>query len=277
MTDDDFAFPAEVEDIAAVPGELRPLYEAAHGGGYSLKPNVAKLRDNPGLKGALDKERIGHKTQTKKAKALEDFVSQLAQTLEVADPSEIPTRIEELRGRASPQANDAVRAEIEGRFKQTYAAQLEQERREKEKLRKALTETLVDREVQSAIGAARGNLKTLFPHVKQSVQLIEEEGRLVPRVLDASGSVRYRDDGMPMTAADFVSELRRDADFAPNFEGTGNTGSGARGAGGSGAGAGKSQKAYSLEEWRGVVARAKPDERTQLLKDLNAGRVVVRR
>ena len=214
MSDDtEFSFPGDVSDITEVPGEFRALYEAKSGGGYAIKPSVAKLRDNPILKGALDKERASHKASAKKAKAAEEFIGQIAQVLEVADQNEVLTRIEELRGRASPQAKDAVRAEIEGRFKQT----IEQERREKEKLKTALTETLVDREVQAAIGAARGNLKALFPHVKQSVHLIEEDGRTCSARPRLSGAVRYRDDGLPMTSADFVNELRRDADFAPKL------------------------------------------------------------
>ncbi len=81
-----------------------------------------------------------------------------------------------------------------------------------------------------------------------------------------------------MTAADLVAEMRRDADFAGLFEGAGSSGSGARGAGGTGgsSGSGAGVSSYSLSDWKSKMARAKPDERMELMRAKASGRITVR-
>ena len=286
MSEDDshpeFQFPIKIEgDESAVPAEYRPLYRKdPNDGSLQLISGLANKIESPGLKTALQKARadareVERREKEKHRKTLE--------ILGVESPDEVPMKLEELR-RASAGATDAVRSEVAETFKRTYGAQLQQKEAEAAKLRKTLQSTLIDGEATRAIADAKGVTRALLPHVTGAMKLIEEDGELRPRVVDARGEVRYSNEGLPMTAADFVSEMRRDADFAGLFASSGSTGTGARGAGGSGnAGGGRGTKSYSRSEWRNVMARADKDPkdggvvggRAQLMRDYAAGKVTV--
>jgi hypothetical protein len=274
----EFSFPVRV-DASAIPAEYRALYHPnAQDGSMELLPEIAKKMDNSGLQTALQKERGRARELEKRAKDSERHLSHVASAIGAATPDEMPAKIEELLGRASPSAADAVRAEITESFKRTYGAQLQQKDAETAKLRKTLQTTLIDGEATKAIAAAKGMARALLPHVTGAMKLVEEDGELRPRVTDARGEVRYTADGLPMTASDLVNEMRQDADFAGLFTGSGSSGSGARGAGGGSAalGARPGTKSYRLDDWKLAIAKAKPDERQQLLRDKGAGKIVVK-
>jgi hypothetical protein len=166
----------------------------------------------------------------------------------------------------------------EGSYRATYGTQLKQRDAENEKLRKAVQTNIVDREAMAAIAAVKGNARLLTPHVRSVMKVVEEDGELHARVVDALGNVRYRaSDGLPMTAHDLAMEFKRDPDFTGSFEGSGSSGSGALSRGsGSGSPSGGGTKSYSKNDWKVAMAKAKPDDRAQMMRDLSAGRIVVK-
>lgn len=231
-----FDMPLSIEGGAEkIPAQYRQFYEADANGALRLVDPVLKRRlDDSVIKTVLGKERQRARENERLAKGFERQLSQVATTVGAASFDELPGKMEELVGRASPSAADAVRLEIESRYKQTYSAQLAQKEAEAAKLRKSLQAKMIDGEAAAAIAALKGNVRALGPHIKQSMALRDEGGEMVARVIDQNGDIRYNERGMPMSAADLVAEYKRDPDFAMNFEGSGSTGSGARGAGGTG-------------------------------------------
>lgn len=264
-----FSFPATVEQLEEIPPIYRAVYTQQSDKTFQLIPGLANRVEPDGLKKALEgerRQRRGLETENKRWRSI-------GQKHGASAPEELDAHLDEIKARPAS-GDEAIKMQLEAerRDKARIAA-------EAEKTRNALQHYTVEREVNAAIGAARGNVRVLRPIVAQNVKLVEEApGRFVPRVVDGAGNVRFNDaTGEPLSVADLVAEMRREPDFAPNFEGSGNSGSGARGAGGSGAGGSKAHKVYTKDEWRNLVARAKPEDRTQLLKDLHAGRIVVRR
>ena len=251
-----FDFPLVAEGVDRVPTQFRALYQQSENGELRLAPEIAKKFDFSNLQIALQKERTRARENERVAKESERKLSAVANTIGAASVDELAARAEELVGRASPSAVDAMRVEVAETFKRTYGAQLQQKEAEAAKLRKTLQITLIDGEATRAIADAKGSTRALLPHVTGSMRLIEEDGELKPRVVDGRGEVRYSSEGLPMTAADLIGELRRDADFAGLFASSGNTGTGARGAGGSGGTGGKGTKSYSRSDWRNLMARA---------------------
>lgn len=272
-----FEFPLVAEGVDRVPAQFRAMYQPGENGELRLMPEVAKRFDNSGFQTALQKERTARRESEKRAKSAEQRLTEMADKIGAASLDEIQLKTEELLGRASPVAADAVRAEIENRFKATYGAQLAQKEAEATKLRKTLQTTLIDGEAVKAIADAKGVTRALMPHVTGSMKLIEEDGELRPRIVDGRGEVRYGSDGLPMTAAALVAEMRKDDDFAGLFAGSGSSGAGTRGASGTGGNMGGSAaQSMDLAAWKLKMAKAKPDERTELIRAKTAGRIVIR-
>jgi hypothetical protein len=276
VTDDlhpEFLFPVKIEgDESAVPAEFRGIYRKdPNDGSMHMIPGLAKQVDNSGLKVALHKARDDARHVEKREK---DKHKATLALIGAETPEEVPLKIEELR-RAGSGAIDAARAEVENRYKQTYSAQLEQQKLENQKLKKTLQETLIDGEAGRAIAAHKGSQRALMPHVRASMKLVEEDGALRPRVIDAEGHVRYSDDGRPLGVSDLLAEMKQDRDFANLFEGSGSSGSGAFGGSRGGAGGGSMIKSYSLADWKIAMAKAKPDERAQMMRDKAAGKIKV--
>lgn len=126
-------------------------------------------------------------------------------------------------------------AEASGDWKAREAQILDRHAKELESLggrnktlSSALERRLIDAEATSAIAAAKGSPKVLLPHIKSHVKVVEEDGEFVVHVVDARGNQRIGDaKGTPMTIAQLVEEMKQDADFARNFEGSGSSGGGA--------------------------------------------------
>ncbi len=276
MTDeavDNFDFPPQVEGIDQIPAQYRSIYQQnPETNAFTLTPKIAEKFAAPGIKKALESERGRSRGLEREVKARAEKLAAISAAAGVDDPDAVAGVISELRSKTSSTAADAVRGEIARQFE----GQLEAQKREAAKLRKALHTTLITNAATSAIAAAKGNVRALEPHVKERMRLVEEGGEMVARVVDDYGNPRFREsDGLPMTPNDLVSEFRRDPDFASNFEASGNSGSGAKGAGGSGSSGGRAVQSYTQAAWRERVARAKPDERQQLLKDAAAGRIKI--
>ena len=78
--------------------------------------------------------------------------------------------------------------------------------------------TLVTNEAMTAISAEKGNTTLLMPWIQKSVKMFEQDGKLIPRVVDAEGEIRYGSTGNPMTVREYVQGMKKDKTFAQLFE-----------------------------------------------------------
>ncbi len=95
--------------------------------------------------------------------------------------------------------------------------------------RSTVEQHLIDAEATRELAAHSDSPGLLLPHVKARMQVIEQDGRFVARVVDAQGNVRIGNGSgaAPMTLAELMEEMKQDKTFAPAFRGTGSTGGGA--------------------------------------------------
>ncbi len=269
----EFQFPIKIEgDESAIPVEFRPLYRKdPNDGSLQLISNLARQFEAPGLKTALQKSRaeirdVERREREKHKKTLEMLGAESA--------DEVPLKLEELRRAGT---NSSAAEEVFRRRETELRNNLQAKDAELVRVKRDFNDRVVGEEVTRAIAAAKGNVRTLLPHVRNAVALKEEGGRHFTRILDQDGEIRYGANG-PMSVDEYVAELRTDADFAGLFQGSGSTGSGTRGASGTGgAGVGGSAtQSMDMAAWRLKMSKAKPEERTELMRAKAAGRIVIR-
>ncbi len=130
---------------------------------------------------------------------------------------------------------------LETQLIEKYEGIVKTERTEREKVRTAMEQYLIDSAAVSELAKHSDSPKVLLPHVKAVMQVREEEGRYQARVINPeTGNVRIGkgEGSTPMTLAELIEEMKQDKEFAPLFRGTGSSGGGASkstaGSGGSG-------------------------------------------
>jgi hypothetical protein len=209
------ALPAIADTLDAVPEAAREFYEAKDGK-FALK--IAGGDDVTGLKTALQRERQAAKDAAKAAK-------------QFADLGLTPEEIAELKAAKDAEAEERAKrtGEFES-FKAQQAKALAAKDDELARTRGRLETVLRDREAATAIAEAKGRAKLLLPHITAQTRVVDD----AVRVVGADGQVRYNPQGLPMTVAELVAEMRADEAFGPAFEGSGASGSGAPPIGGTG-------------------------------------------
>lgn len=120
-------------------------------------------------------------------------------------------------------------------LQEAHARELEQRDAAAAALRAQLDNELVTNAITGSIGKAKGSIDLLLPHLRNAVKLIDEDGVLAARVVDAKGTPRIdTKTGDFLSIDQLLEEMKNTDTFAPCFEGTRASGSGARGgAGGS--------------------------------------------
>jgi flagellar hook-basal body complex protein FliE len=106
-------------------------------------------------------------------------------------------------------------------------------------LEKDIQRVMVDNVATAAIAKAKGNVKVLRTHVKDTCRCVQDDdGSWSVEVLGKDGRPRVSPGKASelMSIEELVAEMKESEDFAPNFEGDGATGGGAAGGrtGGSG-------------------------------------------
>lgn len=206
----------ELESIDELDDSLRPLYQEGDDGKYRLA--VDGLPDNSGLKSALDKER----------KARRDYERKLNQ-LNGVDPEEYQRLKQEAEQREAEKAQKSGEWEkLKSQWAERHKTEIEAERQKTTAMQATLESYLIDAEATRAIAAAKGIPELLLPHVKQHVQVIQEDnGQYVARVVDKSGEPRLGyPEGNPMSISQLVDEMRKSEIYGRAFEGTGISGMG---------------------------------------------------
>ena len=82
----------------------------------------------------------------------------------------------------------------------------------------ALERKTIDADAVAALNEFKGNVTLLLPHVKGHVQMVEEEGAFVARVVDDAGNPRVNGEGKFLTVRELVSEMRDQETYAKAFE-----------------------------------------------------------
>lgn len=209
------ALPAIADTLDAIPEPVREFYEPRDGK-FALK--IAGADDVTGLKTALQRERQAAKEAAKAAK-------------QYADLGLSPEEIAELKAAKDAEAEERAKrtGEFES-FKAQQAKALAAKDEELARTKSRLDAVLLDREATAAIAEAKGRAKLLLPHITAQTRVVDD----AVRVIGADGQVRYNAQGLPMTVAELVTEMRADESFGPAFEGSGASGSGAQPRGGTG-------------------------------------------
>ncbi len=301
----EFEFPKTVASAEDIPERYRPFYEEDEGGqGFKLADPVLarKLEEPQKVLGALEKERkraTELEKLTKKFRTFADDPDQLASKINQYDEEIAKLRagesaqVMELKNLLAQKGDvgqqlEKVKFEVEQPWKkreQEWKHGLQERESKIARYKSTLERHMVQSAAQAAIAAAKGNVRTLLPHVTGQVKVIEDDrGEFAVSIVDKDGDVRYTSKGEPFTFTDLVNEMKLDPDFAMNFENSGSTGSGARGGSGGGLGGGKAMKTYSQKEWRALMSTAdkKPEDggypggRAQLMKDYTAGKIAVK-
>jgi hypothetical protein len=230
------ALKAYLETLDGLDENLAPHYAAADNGGFQLAVEAhegIELVDTKGLKSALQKER----------KAKEDAVAGL-KVFEGLDADEARTAMQTLADLGDLDGLKKIDEKLEERKKQLKAKYDEDERRLTEKhssdmaALQATLETrtgqlhseIVDATLVKAIAAHDGEPELLLPVGRNAIKVVEsDDGRLVAKVIDATGTVRLSPKGgstSDMTIDEYIGELRDHDKYSRAFNGTGASGGG---------------------------------------------------
>lgn len=147
-----------------------------------------------------------------------------------------PEEIKELREKQEKQKFREMERKgewekLKSQLTETYQQELSKKDEELQKMRQSMERNLVDREVTAAIAKHDGIDLFLRPHVRESVKLVEDDnGNLVPRVVDSDGSPKFNSKGDYMGVDEFVASLREHEEFGLAFKGRGQSGAGTKSA-----------------------------------------------
>lgn len=219
----EFEWQQELDGLDIVPEKFRGLYTKGEGEGakYTLDADLAKRFDTTSLSTALKKER----DSVKELKAQVAGYQKLGKT-----PDDVEKQVGELRaqlaeaqkGKEGAAAWEKQRAELES----GHAKVLTEKESTIERMRTTYHQRVARAEALAAIGEAKGSTALLLPYVERYVKVIEEDGDFLPVIVDAKGEPREHKTGGYVTPKDFVAELKKNADFARAFDGSGSSGSG---------------------------------------------------
>lgn len=183
-----------------------------------------------------------------------------------------PEEIMELRQKQEKQKEKELERKGEwDKLKSQLQEGFEQEKQQYEQklqnMQKTLERNLVQKEVTSAISKHDGITSLLQPHVERAVQLVEDDnGDLVPRVVDPDGSPKFNSKGEYMSVDEYVASMKEHEDFGLAFRGRGQSGGGTKNTGGAGMPAGpkKNRSDMSQDEKRAYITKNGIDEYNKL-------------
>jgi len=204
---------AVLDTLDGVPDELRGLYVEDDG---KFRLDAEGVEDVTGLKNALSREKI----EAKKLK------------MKYADID--PEKYAELLAREDEftqgHLTDKQKEQLESMKTQLQAAHAKEMGKMADRaklLETALRRELISGRATTAINAAKGSVKLLLPVIERQSDMLEEDGKFVPVVLDEHGQPRLNSEGEPMSYGELIAAFREDTEVAGAFEGIGSSGGGA--------------------------------------------------
>jgi len=210
----DFDFRGEVESLATVPEQFRPLYAEGEGGKAVISAPMKGIVDAiVGLNGALRNER---KTSAA-LKGAKDVSTAVKEALGFESLDDAKRALDELTAQVAERSKvdpAKIKADIERGFQakeQAFTA-------ERHKMQATLERFLVDSAGLAALNEAKGNSKLLMPIIKSQAVVVPDGDDYVVRIKDVAGDYRGNGTGGFMTVADLVKEMKASADYGVAFQ-----------------------------------------------------------
>lgn len=222
----DFEF-GEVESLDKVPESFRHL--------YSGTPNTeGKYGVDPTHKGVAESINGFNKTNKQLRHEIKTKVVDLSPLAEFgSDPASIKAGLQAKLDELKEQYATGKTADVAKQIDSVKTALAEAHKKEIDKrdqrntgLQTQLYGLLVENAAVSAIAELKGVPELLMPFISSQVKVVEEDGKLHPRVLDAAGEVRFGATGSPMTIKELVMEMKANAKYGRLFESESNSGGG---------------------------------------------------
>lgn len=214
--DFDFAKNATLDNLDAVPQDVKPFYKQADGK-FVLDSENPAINSAVGLIAKLNQSLKGARNDAAIAKS---------KAVDLSALSEYGTTPDEIKEAVAKKLEEALsnkdaKANIE-KIKADLAAGHAKDLVTKDTKISALTNQLhglmVDNVATSAIAELKGNVKLLMPFIKEQVRVVEEDGEFKVFVVDKANERRYSGTtGSPMTIKELVAELKTQSDFAGAF------------------------------------------------------------
>ena len=222
------ALEARIESLDGLGEGLADHYkEIEGGGGFLLDVNSVAgyaLENVAGLKDTL---------ADRKAKAAERK-NALAQ-FEGIDPAKARTALEKYDEIANWTPDQKAKEAIEAREAQLTDKHQKEYGDLKGKfdgLNSQLHDSLGVQSATAGIAKLEGNVRLLLPHVTGAMKLVEEDGKLVQKIVDEKGQVRVTmkaNSTEDMGLDEFLAILKDSEEFMPAFAGSGASGGGGGG------------------------------------------------
>jgi hypothetical protein len=215
----------EVEDLATVPEQFRPLYGAEKNatGKFTLAPAFQPVA---GAVLGLNKALGAARADAKKRPAVD--LSPLAEfgTDVPTIQEKVTATIKELKDQVASNSKvnpDKIREE----FAKAHQVELAKADTRNKALQGQLYKHLVESKATAEISDAKGDAVLLLPFIKNQVQVAEEDGEFKVFVVDASGDRRFSGaTGQPMSLKELVGEMKVDKRFGKLFDSDAPTGGG---------------------------------------------------
>jgi hypothetical protein len=253
-----------VSDFEALADDLKSFYSKAEDGKGIIHDKLRPVLDSvTSLNEVVKKERKLREQAEKAAKSFAD----LGET-----PDAIKERLTGLQQAVEEKTTGArVWEKHKAELEDAYKKQLTERDAKLSSLEKALHNSMIKTAAIAAIEKAGGSSVLLMPHLEAHARVTQQDGTYVVQIVDAEGDQRYTN-GKPMDFSALLEDLRTKPEFQPAFKasGSGGTGQTTQNRGGGGGG-----RQYTLQDWQSAVMLAKPEERTKMLADKAAGRIVV--
>lgn len=225
----DFSFTetTEVDDLAKVPEDFRPLYQDSGDGKHVLAENMKPVT------GAITRFQAALKAARAEAKSkttvdltpLADFGTSPEEIL-----SSFNAKVETLQTAAAGSKEAKLNLDkIKEDLGKAHAIQLGQKDLKVDAYKRQLDSLLISNVAQGAIAELKGDSELLMPHLVKHIQSVEEDGQFKVFVVDKDKNKRFSGvTAEPMSIKELVSEFKGSDKFAKLFESEAPSGGGIR-------------------------------------------------
>ena len=214
----DFATNAEVDTLDGVPENFRVFYVAADEG-FKINSEdgatSAAVASISGLAKSLNAARGDAKKGKVDLSALSEYGDN-PDTIAEAVTLKMTELSDQIKAGGKAKIDiDKIKADLQV----AHTADMTKRDATNTALKEQLYGMMVTTEATTAITASKGIPELLMPFVKNQVQVIEEDGKLTPYVVDKDGNQRYSGTtGSPMTIGELVGEMKGNKQFGRVFE-----------------------------------------------------------
>lgn len=253
----EFDFAEVVDSVDAIPEQFRPLYAQGQEGKYELVKDEKVLGARQALLG-LNTALKAARTENKALKGNKIDLSGLAEFGESS--TDIVTNVQNKIKELNEQLANGTKVnpeKIKNELQAGFAAEREKLTKRTEALQNQLHTLMVDNAATSAIAELKGIPDLLLPFVRNQVKVVEEDGQLAVKVVDAQNDVRYSTvTGQPMSIKELVQSMKADAKYGRLFDSEAPQGGGQQpGAGQRRSNATQGEKSPTQKIAAGIAAR----------------------